>query len=294
MEEIIAIIKNEKNVYKKECVWGYSVRNYLYNLFITREKKGQKTDWIQDLMSFSEEFHEYKLSQMIEILSRGSEEKPIYIGELAYCVKDKKFTRFDKALSRINQMLEIYIKLLREQDLIEIKANSLYLGEDESVTKNTTYGLWLKKDVKLEGFERREDAGLRDVLDEPAKYEGKMLSDKYSKQICKGYDRCAETIDLLNSTQFSWDERICEFEGRPEDGYHHQVAWMYYEGKVLKRISVKDKNGKLKIFYISFAPDKRLRLYCDSDVGNYIGLKQVRARIAFAHVEQFEPDMIED
>lgn len=288
MEEIIAIIKNEKNVYKKEYVWGYSVRNYLYNLFITREKKGQKTDWISDLMSFSEEFHENKLSQIIEILARGNEEKPVYIGELAYAVKDKKFTRFDKALSRVNQMLEIYIKLLKEQDLIEIKANSLYLGEDESVAKNTTYGLWLKKDVKLEGFERREDAGLRNVLDEPVKYEGKLLSDKYSKQICKGYDRCAETIDLLNKTKFSWDERICGFKGRPEKGYTHEQAWNYYEGKVLDKIDVSEK------FYIGFAPDKRLRLYCDSDVGNYIGLKQIRARIAFGETEMFESDAVED
>lgn len=266
----------------------FSVRSYLTDLFMARSKKNQKTDWITDLLSLSDSFHENKLSQIIMILARGSKEKPVYIGELAYAVKDKKFTKFDKSLSRVNQLLEIYIKWLWEQDLIEIQADSLYLGEDETAVKNTTYGLWLKDGVVLDGFDSWPEKGLRDVLTEPKDYEGEMLGNKYNKQLGKNKDRCAETINLLNHTQFSWDERVCEFEARPEEGDSCKQAFEYYEGRVLKLIKVGEK------FYICFAPDSRIRLYADSDVGNYIGLKQIRARIAMAYNDDFEPDEIED
>lgn len=266
----------------------FSVRSYLTDLFMARSKKNQKTDWITDLLSLSDNFHENKLTQIIMILARGNKEKPVYIGELAYAVKDKKFTKFDKSLSRVNQLLEIYIKWLWEQDLIEIQADSLYLGEDETAVKNTTYGLWLKDGVVLDGFEEWPERGLRDVLTEPKDYQGEMLGNKYNKQLGKNKDRCAETINLLNHTQFSWDERVCEFEARPEEGETSKQAFEYYEGRVLKLIKVGEK------FYICFAPDSRIRLYADSDVGNYIGLKQIRARIAMAYNDDFEPDEIED
>lgn len=280
----------KKNETKKNAGsdFAFSVRSYLTDLFMTRSKKNQKTDWITDLLSLSDSFHENKLSQIIMILARGSKEKPVYIGELAYAVKDKKFTKFDKSLSRVNQLLEIYIKWLWEQNLIEIQADSLYLGEGETAVKNTTYGLWLKDDVKLDGFEEWPERGLRDILEKPKDYEGEMLGNKYNKQLGKNKDRCAETINILNHTQFSWDERVCEFEARPEEGETSKQAFEYYEGKVLKLIKIGEK------FYICFAPDSRLRLYADSDVGNYIGLKQIRARIAMAYNDNFEPDEIED
>lgn len=280
----------KKNETKKNAGsdFVFSVRSYLTDLFMARSKKNQKTDWITDLLSLSDSFHENKLSQIIMILARGNKEKPVYIGELAYAVKDKKFTKFDKSLSRVNQLLEIYIKWLYEQDLIEIQADSLYLGEDENAVKNTTYGLWLKDGVKLDGFEEWPERGLRDVLEEPKDYQGEMLGNKYNKQLGKNKDRCAETINLLNHTQFSWDERVCEFEARPEEGETSKQAFEYYEGRVLKLIKVGEK------FYICFAPDSRIRLYADSDVGNYIGLKQIRARIAMAYNDDFEPDEIED
>lgn len=268
--------------------YGFSVRSYLTDLFKQRYAKKQKTDWITDLLSLSDSFHERKIAQMIVILSKGSREKPVYIGELAYCVKDKRFTKFDKSLSRVNQLLEIYVRLLYENDLIAIESDALYLGEDDDAVKNTTYGFWLKDDVKLVGFEMPEERGLRDVLDKPQDYQGEMLSDKYSKQIARENDRCAETISLLNHTAFGWDKRICEYEARPEEGESHKQAFEYYEGRVLKKI----KLGK--VFYLMFAPDKRLRLYVNGDIGNYIGLKQVRARITLAHNEVFKPDMIED
>ena len=277
-----------KNVKFEDVDFAYSVRSYLTDLFMARSKKNQKTDWIKDLLSLSDSFHENKLSQIIMILARGNQEKPIYIGELAYAVKDKKFTKFDKSLSRVNQLLEIYVKWLWEQDLIEIQSDAIYLGEDEDAVKNTTYGLWLKDDVKLDGFNSWPEKGLRDVLEEPKDYEGEMLGNKYNKQLGKGKDRCAETINILNHTPFRWDERVCEYEARPEEGEGSKQAFEYYEGKVLKMIKVGEK------FYICFAPDSRIRLYADSDVGNYIGLKQVRARIAMAYDEDFEPDMIED
>lgn len=273
---------------KNESDFAFSIRSYLTDLFNARYAKKQKTDWITDLLSLSDSFHEAKLSQIIMILARGSKEKPVYVGELAYAVKDKKFTKFDKSLSRVNQLLEIYIKWLWEQDLIEIQADSLYLGEDENAVKNTTYGLWLKDDVVLDGFDEWPEKGLRNVLTEPKNYEGEMLGNKYNKQLGKNKDRCAETINILNHTQFSWDERVCEFEARPEEGETSKQAFEYYEGRVLKLIKVGEK------FYICFAPDSRIRLYADSDVGNYIGLKQIRARIAMAYNDDFEPDEIED
>ena len=278
--------KNETK--NKESDFAFSIRSYLTDLFMTRSKKNQKVDWITDLLSLSDSFHENKLSQIIMILAKGNKEKPVYVGELAYAVKDKKFTKFDRSLSRVNQLLEIYIKWLYEQNLIEIQADSLYLGEDETAVKNTTYGLWLKDDVKLDGFDEWPERGLRDVLAEPKDYQGEMLGNKYNKQLGKDKDRCAETINLLNHTQFSWDERVCEFEARPEEGETNKQAFEYYEGKVLKMIKVGEK------FYICFAPDSRIRLYADSDVGNYIGLKQIRARIAMAYNDDFEPDEIED
>lgn len=277
-----------KNAKMEDVDFAFSVRSYLTDLFNARYAKGQKTDWITDLLSFSDSFHEAKLSQIIMILARGNAEKPVYIGELAYAVKDKKFTKFDKSLSRVNQLLEIYIKWLWEQNLIEIQANAIYLGDEEESAKNTTYGLWLKDDVKLDGFDEWPEKGLRDVLAEPEDYQGEMLGNKYNKQLGKGKDRCAETINLLNHTPFRWDERVCEFEARPEEGETNKQAFEYYEGKVLKMIKVGEK------FYICFAPDSRLRLYADSDVGNYIGLKQIRARIAMGYDEDFKPDAVED
>ena len=281
-------MKKRNETKNAESDFAFSVRSYLTDLFMARSKKNQKTDWITDLLSLSDSFHENKLTQIIMILARGSKEKPVYVGELAYAVKDKKFTKFDRSLSRVNQLLEIYIKWLWEQSLIEIQADSLYLGEDETAVKNTTYGLWLKEGVVLDGFDEWPERGLRDVLTEPKDYEGEMLGNKYNKQLGKNKDRCAETINLLNHTQFSWDERVCEFEARPEEGETSKQAFEYYEGKVLKLIKVGEK------FYICFAPDSRIRLYADSDVGNYIGLKQIRARIAMAYNDDFEPDEIED
>ena len=278
----------------------FMFRKVLCEFYQIRSEKGQKTDWITDLMSFSDKFNEDKIVQVIRMLSAANEIDPIGIGQVAWIVKDIEFNKFDnKSLSRVNMYVEILMRLLRKYDLVVFKKNGLYMkknrdpeDEDDENKPDTCTGMWLNRDVwDLNGFDIKDKLEY-DVYEEPEKYHGQMSGDKYTQQKCRKYDRCAETLDLLNGVAYTFDEELCKYKAKKYSEPKKAKQWEYWEKHVMAKVYLVAE--KVKKFYISFRPEKRLRCLIENSVGNYIMLKNVRHRIEFAENEVFKPDAIEE
>ena len=277
----------------------YMFRKVLCDLHKARSEKGQKTDWIDDLLSFSDKFNENKIVQVIKVLASANELDPVGIGQIAWIVKDIEFNKFNnKSMSRVNMYVEILMRLLRRYELVVFKKNGLYTKknrdpEDEDDDKpDTCTGMWLNKeiwDLSEFGLEERPEY---DVYEEPEKYHGQMSGDKYTQQKCKNYDRCSETLDLLNGVAYKFDEELCKYKAKKYDEPKKAKQWEYWEKHVMAKVYLVAK--EIKKFYISFRPEKRLRCLIENSVGNYIMLKNVRHRIEFAENEVFKPDAVEE
>ena len=290
----------KKNITVRDLV--SEVKKYLVNLHEERTKKGQKTKWIEDLLGLSAGFHENKLNQIIDLLGSASEDDPVSIGHIAWIVKDLKFRQFEKdEYSRINMCVEVYGRLLIKLGLLKYKKNGLYMKKNRDIEEedddkpDTCTGLWLNKDKwKLEGFNIKPKKESY-IWEESVEYDGAMSGDKYTQQKCRKYDRCTETINLLNKVSYKFDKELCSYKAKAPDKYtefNKWKQWEFWEGQVMKRVYLVAKN--VDEFYVSFKPEKRLRVLIREDVGNYIGLKNIRHRIEFAHNEVFEPDAVED
>lgn len=280
----------------------YMFRKVLCDLYKLRSEKGQKTDWILDLMGFSDKFNERKIAEVVEMLAGASELEPVGIGQVAWIVKDVQFSKFDnKSLSRVNMYVEILLKLLRRYELVIFKKNGLYTkknrdpeDEEEENKPDTCTALWLNRDVwKLEGF---DEVKLREkeryVYSKPVHYHGQMSGDKYTKQKCRNYDRCSETLDMLNNVAYKFDKDLCTYRAKRPTEYRKARQWDFWEKGVME--GVYELAESVEEFYVSWKPEKRLRCLIENDVGNYIMLKNVRHRIEFAHTEIFKPDEVEE
>lgn len=278
----------------------FMFRKVLCDLHKARSEKGQKTDWIDDLMSFSDRFNEDKIVQVIKLLASANELEPVGIGQIAWIVKDIEFNKFDKkSMSRVNMYVEILMRLLRRYELVVFKKNGLYTkknrdpeDEDDENKPDTCTGMWLNRDSwDLSEFGIKERLKY-DVYEEPERYHGQMSGDKYTQQKCKNYDRCAETLDLLNSVAYKFDKDLCKYKAKKYDEPKKAKQWEYWEKHVMQKVYLISE--KLDRFHVSFRPEKRLRCLIENDVGNYIMLKNVRHRIEFAENEVFKPDAVEE
>ena len=278
----------------------YMFRKVLCELHKTRSLKGQKTDWIDDLMSLSDKFNESKIVQVIKMLASANELEPVGIGQVAWIVKDVEFNKFDKkSMSRVNMYVEILMRLLRRYELVVFKKNGLYTkknrdpeDDDEEDKSDSCAGMWLNKSVwTLDGFEIKPRDKEHYVWKDAVKYHGQMSGDKYTQQKCRNYDRCTETINLLNNVAYRFDKELCEYKAKAYAEPKKLIQWNYWEKHVMEAVY---ELADLDKFYVSFRPEKRLRCLIENDVGNYIMLKNVRHRIEFAENEIFDPDAVED
>ena len=255
--------------------------------------------WINDLASFGRKWWERKITEIVTILLRGTEDKPIYIGELAYAIKGKEFMHFmNREESRVNQCLDLIMKSLWELNLLCIKENAILLGDKEDFTKeseeqkNTTYGLWWNHKYSVYDIEIPEwEKGLRTGTPDSVTSES-MFGNKYVKQYGRGKDHCSETRKILNDVEFTLNKHLleyCNIEHKPDDAGKRQ-AYLMYEYKILQKISLEEPT----VFHNEYNPDSRGRLYVNNDVGNYIGLRSIRGLVKFNHVEFASPDAIED
>ena len=277
----------------------YMFRKVLCDLHKVRSEKGQKTDWIDDLMSFSDKFNENKIVQVIKMLASANELEPVGIGQIAWIVKDIEFNKFDnKSMSRVNMYVEILMRLLRRYELVVFKKNGLYTKknrdpeDDDEDKPDTCTGMWLDKsiwDLSEFGIKPREKE--RYVWQDAVKYHGQVSGDKYTQEKCRNYDRCAETINLLNGVAYRFDKDLCKYKAKKYDEPKKAKQWEYWEKHVMEAVYVL---ADLDKFYVSFRPEKRLRCLIENDVGNYIMLKNVRHRIEFAENEVFKPDAVEE
>ena len=272
-----------------------SVFNFIKELKKTKTEKNQSVEFINEIALLGVHWWERKIKEVVEILYRGSEDKPVYIGELAYCIKTKELLRFrSKENCRVNQILDLIMKALWELDLVCIKANAVLLGEEleNSEAKNTTYGLWWNPKYYIYDLDVHEwERGLREGTPESITTEG-MFGNKYVKEYGKGKDHCREMRKLLNDVEFILNKELldyCNLDCLPENP-NKRKAFELYEQKILKKIKAED----IKPFHNEYKPDSRGRFYIDNDVGNYIGLRSIRGLIKFAKVEIADPNVIED
>lgn len=268
--------------------------NFIKELKKQKIEKNQSTKFIDDIAHLGRAWWEGKIVEVITILLRGTEDKPIYIGELAYAIKGKEFNRFLHLENcRVNQVLDLMMKALWELDLLCVKANSVLLGEQlEGDSKNTTYGLWFNpkyivSDIEIPDWEK----GLRCGTETTITTEN-MFGDKYVKQYGRGKDHCREVRQLLNQVELTFNKELfdyCNIEIRPESPTKKQ-AYEAYELKILRKI--RDESNR--VFHNEYCPDSRGRLYIMNDSGNYIGLKSLRGLIRFNKSEIADPNAIED
>ena len=273
------------------------VIDYVKNLKKEKLEKKQSTKFIDELAQLGSKWWENKVIEVTTILLRGTEERPIYIGELAYAIKGKEFRRYQHLENcRVNQVLDLMMKALWELDLVCIKANAILLGDDnefgESGAKNTTYGLWWNPkypvyDVDIPEWEK----GLRSGTEFTQTTE-RMFGNKYVKQYGRGKDRCAETRELLNQVELVHNVHLfeyCNIEHMPDDE-DKKKAYELYELRILRKI----RDEEPVAFHNEYCPDSRGRLYIMNDMGNYIGLKSLRGLVKFNQVEIANPNAVED
>lgn len=270
---------------------------------VKRDKieKGHSVQFIDDLASLGRAWWERAIKKIIIVLLHGNEEKAIYIGELAYCLKCIEMTKFRNLEEcRLNQALELILKCLYWNNLLCIKANAVLLGdkiesfdEVETGQKNTTYGLWFNPAHKVYDLDIAEsEVGLRQGNEE-IKTTEYMFGHCYVKQYGRKKDHCAETRALLNGVKLRFNKDLlqyCNIEYRQHMDEKKRVAYDLYEYKILKHIQDEEQDS----FFNEYCPDSRGRLYVNNDMGNYIGLKSLRGLIQFDKVEMAETDAIED
>ncbi len=277
---------------------------------VTKNGKPYSTTWVEELSSLAllvgEKGFLILLENLINKMRNTSENSPMTIHQvIGYLIpKEIRYLPTVRLEDRIGQWCGVVLDVLTTSKIIiETNKKVISIGNPYSMPMDTYY---LNTHLTGMGIELPI---IKSVLDKP-KATYKTLGSIWCKD-GKELDHCSSTINLLNSTPLTFKKEVLDMM---ENKFHlseakkekwnkafstfeeyvkaREDAFNSYVSKLPEYINNIAKEGKC--VFNTYAPDSRGRLYPITDVGNYVGIKQVRASVAFSdgcYVNSQEDDL---
>ena len=267
------------------------------------KKNGQpySTEWVEDLMKLSANVNYTKLAQNILTCLRGTDkENGKTIHQMVGYTLPKEISQYPT--SRFGQWVSLVLTSIMNMNLLiegdTIVTQKWVMCSDGSMVKKTiktkTYYLNLKA---LHNADLGEVTTLIRKPNAEAHRTNRVLGSIWVKDSTK-LNHNKQIIDLVNSVALTFNQEILaklnyEFpldEPDPNDWdsakFPEYKDWVAdreeqhrgYIGKLPETI----KEMGNEVFFNTYAPDSRGRLYPTNDAANFVGIKYVRSIIQFA------------
>ncbi len=267
------------------------------------KKNGQpySTEWVEDLMRLSANVNYTKLMQNILTCLRGTDKengKSIHqmVGyTLPREIADYPTSRFGQWVSIVLTSIMAMNMLIEGDSIVTHKWVQCSNGDMvEKTIKTKTYHLNYKA---LHNADLGEITALIRKPNAEIRRTNKVLGSIWVKDSTK-LNHNKQIIDLVNGVALTFNQEVLaklnyEFpldEPNPDDWdsskfpkYEDWVADReeQHRGYIGKLPEVIKEMGN-EVFFNTYAPDSRGRLYPTNDIGNFVGIKYVRSIIQFA------------
>lgn len=279
---------------------------------VTKSGKPYSTKWLEEelslLVSVGSQGIAHILENLVSVMRSSSEQAPMsihqFIGSLI--PSEIKYLETEQLVSRMGQWCSLLLTCLVQRGVIK-EGTKVATINATSIYSTSMDGYYLNTHLTDLGV---EIPSIKSVSDKP-KATNKTLGSIWCKD-SKELDHCSSTINLLNSTPLTFKKEVMDMM---ENKFHlseakkekwNREAFSTFEEYVKAREDAFDSYvSKLpefinnianegKCVFNTYAPDSRGRLYPTSDVGNFVGIKQVRATVAFSdgcYVNSQEDDL---
>lgn len=279
---------------------------------ITKSGKPYSTTWIEEELSLlgfvGSKGLAHILENLVSVMRSSSEQSPMsihqFIGSLI--PREIKYLETEQLVSRMGQWCSLLLTCLVQRGIIK-EGTKVATLNTTSIYSTSMDGYYLNTHLTDLGVEIHS---IKSVSDKP-KATHKTLGSIWCKD-SRELDHCSSTINLLNSTPLTFKKEVMDMM---ENKFHlseakkekwnreafstfeeyvkaREDAFNSYVSKLPEYISNIAQEGDT--VFNTYAPDSRGRLYPTSDVGNFIGIKQVRATVAFSdgcYVNSQEDDL---
>lgn len=268
---------------------------------VTKNGKPYSTQWVEEellLLGYvGSKGLAHILENLVSVMRSSSEQSPMSIHQLigSLIPREIKYLETEQLVSRMGQWCSLLLTCLVQRGVIKESRTKI-----ATVTLTNPYagvmdGFYLNTHLTDLGI---EIPSIKSVSDKP-KATNKTLGSIWCKD-GKELDHCSSTINLLNETPLTFKKEVMDMldnkfhlsEAKKEkwnkDAFStfeeyvkaREDAFESYVSKLPKYINNIAQEGDT--VFNTYAPDSRGRLYPTSDVGNFVGIKQVRATIAFS------------
>lgn len=268
---------------------------------VTKNGKPYSTTWIEEelslLVSVGSQGIAHILENLISVMRSSSEQAPMSIHQLigSLIPSGIKYLETDQLVSRMGQWCSFLLTCLVQRGIIK-EGTKLATINATSVYSTNMDGYYLNTHLTDLGV---EIPSIKSVSDKP-KATHKTLGSIWCKD-GKELDHCSFTINLLNGTPLTFKKEVMDMM---ENKFHlseakrekwNKEAFSTFEEYVKAREDAFESYVSKLPEYINniaqegdtvfntYAPDSRGRLYPTSDVGNFVGIKQIRATVAFSN-----------
>lgn len=279
---------------------------------VTKSGKPYSTTWLEEeltlLVSVGSQGIAYILENLISTMRTTSEQSPMSIHQLigSLIPSEIKSLKTEQLVSRMGQWCSLLLTCLVQRGVIKqgtkvatINATSMY--------STSMDGYYLNTHLTDLGI---EIPAIKSVNIKP-KATHKTLGSIWCKD-GKELDHCSSTINLLNGTPLTFKKEVMDkldnkfhLSEAKESKWNKEAFSTFEEYVKAREDAFKSYVSKLPEYinsianggecvFNTYAPDSRGRLYPTSDVGNYVGIKQVRATVAFSdgcYVNSQEDDL---
>lgn len=268
---------------------------------VTKNGKPYSTTWIEEellLLGYvGSKGLAHTLENLISVMRSTSEQSPMSIHQLigSLIPSEIKYLETEQLVSRMGQWCSLLLTCLVQRGVIKESVTKLATVTSVNPYAGVMDGFYLNTHLTDLGI---EIPSIKSVSDKP-KATNKTLGSIWCKD-GKELDHCSSTINLLNGTPLTFKKEVMDMldnkfhlsEAKKEKW--NKDAFSTFEEYVKAREDAFESYvSKLPeyinniaqaedVVFNTYAPDSRGRLYPTNDVGNFIGIKQVRATIAFS------------
>lgn len=279
---------------------------------VTKAGKPYSTTWLEEelslLVSVGSQGLAHILENLVSVMRTTSEQAPMSIHQLigSLIPAEIKSLKTEQLVSRMGQWCSLLLSCLVQRGIIKEGTKVATLNATSAYSTSMD-GYYLNTHLTDLGI---EIPAIKSVNTKP-RATHKTLGSIWCKD-GKELDHCFSTINLLNSTPLTFKKEVMD---KMDNKFHlseakeskwNRDAFATFEEYVKAREDAFNSyvsklpefindiaNGEECVFN-TYAPDSRGRLYPTSDVGNYVGIKQVRATVAFSdgcYVNSQEDDL---
>lgn len=278
----------------------------------TKSGKPYSTTWLKEelslLVSVGSQGIAHILENLISVMRTTSEQSPMSIHQLigSLIPSEIKSLKTEQLVSRMGQWCSLLLTCLVQRGILKEGTKVATLNATSAYSTSMD-GYYLNTHLADLGI---EIPAIKSVNIKP-RATNKTLGSIWCKD-GKELDHCSSTINLLNGTPLTFKKEVMD---KMDNKFHlseakeskwnreafatfeeyvkaRENAFESYVSKLPEYINNIAQEGEC--VFNTYAPDSRGRLYPTSDVGNYVGIKQVRATVAFndgCYVNSQEDDL---